>query len=54
MLHYKAVARTSYARAIDVSLGIIGFVGMGYTTALTMNSWVNGGAPKTPGYCDSR
>ncbi|OAL53350.1 amino acid transporter-like protein [Pyrenochaeta sp. DS3sAY3a] len=54
MLHYRAVARTSSARALDVLLGIIGLVGMGYTTALTINSWVNGGAPKTPGYCDSR
>ncbi|KAF1845682.1 uncharacterized protein K460DRAFT_395277 [Cucurbitaria berberidis CBS 394.84] len=54
MLHYRAVARTTVARVIDVLLGILGVVGMGYTTALTINSWVNGGAPKAPGYCDSR
>lgn len=39
---------------MDVLLCIIGVVGMGYTTALTIQSWINGGAPKTPGYCDSR
>lgn len=54
MLHYRAVARTSYARSLDVLLCIVGLVGMGYTTTLTINSWVNGGAPKTPGYCDNR
>lgn len=54
MLHYRAVARTSQARLMDILLGIIGIVGMVYTTALTINQWVHGGAPKTPGYCDSR
>lgn len=54
MLHYRAVARTSHARVLDVLLGIIGIVGMVYTTSLTVNSWVAGSAPKTPGYCDSR
>jgi proton-coupled amino acid transporter len=54
MLHYKAVARTTYARTVDVLLCILGFVGMAYTTALTVSSWVGGRAPKPPGYCDSR
>jgi proton-coupled amino acid transporter len=54
MLHYRAVARTSSARLMDILLGIIGIVGMVYTTSLTINSWVHGGAPKAPGYCDSR
>lgn len=54
MLHYRAVARTTYARSLDVLLCIIGIVGMGYTTTLTVHSWISGGAPKTPGYCDSR
>jgi proton-coupled amino acid transporter len=54
MLHYRAVARTSYARLLDILLGILGVVGMVYTTTLTINSWVQGGAPKAPGYCDSR
>ncbi|KAF2750013.1 hypothetical protein M011DRAFT_397519 [Sporormia fimetaria CBS 119925] len=52
MLHYKAVATTTRARVLDVLLCILGFVGMAYTTALTMSSWVSGGQPKPPGYCD--
>ncbi len=52
MLHYRAVARTTWARTLDVALVIVGLISMGYTTALTINSWVNGGAPKAPGYCD--
>lgn len=54
MLHYRAVAKTSTARILDILLCILGVIGMAYTTALTVNSWVNGGAPKTPGYCDKR
>ena len=54
MLHYRAVARTTAARVLDVLVGILGLVGMAYTTALTINSWVNGDNSKTPGYCDGR
>ncbi|KAF2876411.1 transmembrane amino acid transporter protein-domain-containing protein [Massariosphaeria phaeospora] len=54
MLHYKALARSSASRALDVALCILGLVGMVYTTSLTVSSWVGGGAPKPPGYCDSR
>ncbi|KAF1950401.1 amino acid transporter-like protein [Byssothecium circinans] len=54
MLHYRAVARTTTARAIDIAICVLGLVGMAYTTVLTVNSWVQGGAPKPPGYCDSR
>ncbi|KAF2644138.1 amino acid transporter-like protein [Massarina eburnea CBS 473.64] len=54
LLHYRAVARTSTARVVDVLICILGVVGMAYTTALTVNSWVQGGAPKPPGYCDSK
>jgi proton-coupled amino acid transporter len=54
MLHYKAVARTTKLRALDVALCILGFVGMAYTTALTVSSWVNGSADKPKGYCDTR
>lgn len=54
MLHYRAVARTSSARLMDIMLGIVGVVGMVYTTALTINQWVEGSAPKVPGYCDKR
>ncbi|KAF2015846.1 hypothetical protein BU24DRAFT_462066 [Aaosphaeria arxii CBS 175.79] len=54
MLHYRAVAGTSRARILDVCLCILGFVGMAYTTTLTVSSWIHGGAPKSPGYCDNR
>ncbi|KAF2702941.1 amino acid transporter-like protein [Pleomassaria siparia CBS 279.74] len=54
MLHYRAVARTTALRALDVALCVLGFVGMAYTTTLTVSSWVNGDAGKAPGYCDSR
>lgn len=54
LLHYRACARTTYARALDVALCIVGAVGMIYTTSLTIQSWVHGGAPKAPGYCDGR
>ncbi|KAF2730584.1 hypothetical protein EJ04DRAFT_500230 [Polyplosphaeria fusca] len=54
MLHYRAVARTSMARAMDIALCILGFVGMAYTTILTVSSWIHGGQVKSPGYCDSR
>lgn len=52
MLHYKAIANTTRARALDIFLCILGFVGMAYTTSLTVTSWISGGAPKPPGYCD--
>jgi proton-coupled amino acid transporter len=53
MLHYRAIARTQSAKTWDVLLCILGFVGMVYTTVLTVSSWVNGGgAGKSPGYCD--
>jgi proton-coupled amino acid transporter len=54
MLHYRAVARSTTARVVDVVVCIIGLVGMVYTTTLTVNSWVAGGTKKAPGYCDSR
>ncbi|PSN65356.1 amino acid transporter-like protein [Corynespora cassiicola Philippines] len=54
LLHYRAISRTFAARALDVSLCILGFIGMAYTTSLTISSWVHGGDTKSPGYCDSR
>jgi proton-coupled amino acid transporter len=54
MLHYRACARTTTARILDVLMCILGLIGMVYTTTLTVNSWVQGGAPKAPGYCDGR
>jgi len=52
MLHYRALADRKMARIGDVLLVIFGFVVMVYTTALTINSWVNGHRSKPPGYCD--
>lgn len=54
MLHYKAVARTQLARVSNILICILGFIGMAYTTTLTVQSWVSGGKVKSPGYCDSR
>ncbi|ORY12092.1 amino acid transporter-like protein [Clohesyomyces aquaticus] len=54
MLHYRAVARSSFVRFTDVCLCILGFVGMAYTTSLTVSSWINGSTAKPPGYCDTR
>ncbi|KAF2281044.1 amino acid transporter-like protein [Westerdykella ornata] len=52
MLHYKAVSRTARERILDILLCILGFVGMVYTTVLTVHSWVSGGQARFPGYCD--
>jgi proton-coupled amino acid transporter len=55
MLHYKAVAKTSFRRGCDVLLCIFGFVVMGYTTALTLKSWAGGDETvKLPSYCDKK
>lgn len=54
LLHYRAVARSAYARGLDILICIVGAVGMVYTTTLTINGWIEGGAPKPPGYCDGR
>lgn len=54
MLHYRGVSRTFWQRFADIVLIIFGFVGMVYTTALTIQSWVAGGHKKTHGYCDER
>jgi len=52
MLHYRAVATKHWQRISDVLLIILGFVGMGYTTVLTVQSWIAGNTVKSPGYCD--
>ncbi|KAF2178633.1 amino acid transporter [Zopfia rhizophila CBS 207.26] len=54
MLHYKAIAQSRGARVSDILLCVLGVVGMAYTSILTVSSWINGAAPKPPGYCDSR
>ncbi|KUI60793.1 Vacuolar amino acid transporter 3 [Cytospora mali] len=55
MLHYRAVARTSFWKISDIILCIFGFIAMAYTTALTLTSWAGGETgPSLPGYCDRR
>ncbi|KAF2499253.1 amino acid transporter-like protein [Lophium mytilinum] len=54
MLHYRAIAKSRYAKWSNVLIGVFGIFGMVYTTVLTVSSWVHGGAPKPPGYCDER
>lgn len=53
MLHYRGVSRTFWQRLADVALIIFGFVGMAYTTGMTIHGWITGGETKSPGYCDS-
>ncbi|KAI1820613.1 transmembrane amino acid transporter protein-domain-containing protein [Xylaria intraflava] len=54
LLHYRAVARTRARKLSDILLCIFGFIAMGYTTTLTVLSWVNGPGQRPPGYCDTR
>ncbi|OCL15307.1 amino acid transporter-like protein [Glonium stellatum] len=54
MLHYKAVASSRLVKTSDIILCIFGFVGMAYTTVLTVSSWLHGGMVKPPGYCDEK
>ena len=55
MLHYRAVAKNRYWKIADVALCVFGFVVMGYTTTLTINSWVSGNdAPKEPTHCERK
>ncbi|KEF51905.1 uncharacterized protein A1O9_11894 [Exophiala aquamarina CBS 119918] len=53
MLHLKAVARTPWQRGLDYTVCAFGVVACVYTTILTIQQWVQGGATKPPGYCDS-
>ncbi|KIV99169.1 uncharacterized protein PV09_09123 [Verruconis gallopava] len=54
MLHYRAISKTTWQRVADIILIIFGFVGMAYTTVLTVKSWVGSDSGKPPGYCDER
>lgn len=55
MLHFKAVAKTRFRKAMDILLCIFGFVVMFYTTSLTIKSWVSGNeGARSPGYCDKK
>ncbi|KAI9775500.1 MAG: neutral amino acid transporter [Candelina submexicana] len=51
-LHIKAVEQTRLRFVTNVLLMIIGLLGMGYTSALTISHWIDGVTVKTPGYCD--
>ncbi|KAL4906530.1 hypothetical protein BDW74DRAFT_133987 [Aspergillus multicolor] len=53
LLHYKACARTTGQKLADIALTVFGVVSCIYTTALTINNWVNGDNAKAPGYCDA-
>ena len=53
-MHYRAIADRFWKRVADISLVIFGLIIMGYTTALTVISWAEGGQVKAPGYCDER
>ena len=54
LMHMRVVAKSWLRKASDVVLVVFGFAIMGYTTTLTINSWVHGGQAKPPGYCDER
>ncbi|KAL4878485.1 transmembrane amino acid transporter protein-domain-containing protein [Aspergillus karnatakaensis] len=54
LLHYKACARTRWQKLSDIALACFGVVSCIYTTALTIDNWVNGSNTKAPGYCDSK
>jgi proton-coupled amino acid transporter len=54
MLHYRAISKTRFQRFADIVLIIFGFVGMAYTTTLTIKSWIASDSVKPPGYCDER
>ncbi|KAL4964697.1 putative amino acid transporter [Aspergillus stella-maris] len=53
LLHLKACARSRKQQIADIALACLGVVSCLYTTALTINNWVNGANGKAPGYCDS-
>ena len=53
-MHYRVGADRTWKKVADLGLVVFGFVVMGYTTALTVVSWMDGEKVKTPGYCDER
>ena len=48
MLHYKAVANSRMSRTSDILLCIFGFIGMAYTSVLTISSNCEGFCQKKP------
>lgn len=53
-MDYRVSAEKKWQKISDIALVIFGFLVMGYTTALTVISWMGPNGPKTPGYCDDR
>ena len=39
-MHYKVISTNRWSKIADIMLVILGFVGMVYTTTLTIMSWV--------------
>ncbi|KAI9370765.1 transmembrane amino acid transporter protein-domain-containing protein [Aspergillus egyptiacus] len=54
LLHLRACAQSRRQKIADITLACFGVVSCIYTTALTLDNWVNGDNTKPPGYCDSR
>ncbi|KAE8383032.1 transmembrane amino acid transporter protein-domain-containing protein [Aspergillus bertholletiae] len=54
LLHLKACAHSRKQQIADIALTIFGVISCIYTTSLTLANWVGGGAPQSPGYCDSK
>ena len=52
MLHYKAVATTTWQRGVDLFMCVLGGIVMLYTTGLTVVNWADSSTPAAPGYCD--
>lgn len=46
MFHYKACARTTTAKALDIALGVFGVAAMVLTMYITIRSWVAPTAPE--------
>ncbi|RAH57016.1 amino acid transporter [Aspergillus piperis CBS 112811] len=53
LLHLKACAQSRRQQIADIALSVFGVLSCLYTTALTLNNWINGSDVKAPGYCDS-
>ncbi|KAF9936505.1 neutral amino acid transporter [Mortierella alpina] len=48
LYHYKACAKTTKEKVLDVVLGVFGVVAMVFTLYITVRSWVVTAAPETP------
>ncbi|KAF8944880.1 neutral amino acid transporter [Haplosporangium gracile] len=45
MFHYKACAKTTWAKVLDIILGVVGIAAMVFTLYITIRSWVQVSAP---------